>query len=256
MSAAPIEPGSPTPLPGGITLPPLPEELTETAVAAPSTSPVQPAPGGLRLWLLPLLAGLLAGTAAAAGLTATLLKTAFAPWQESQQLMLERMERSETSLRELGAQLDVLRTQQLEQTRQMQEVRQVVATITIQTSSQLKEAQQQAQQARQQLETLKVEAALNNLNLLFDQARLPLVITEARMRETVVELKLSYWGFRNTEREALQMLSRFTSQLQEVFPGRRMPADFIVTFHNAQNNREAVYRRGLWDPSDGGGGGS
>jgi hypothetical protein len=113
----------------------------------------------------------------------------------------------------------------------------------------LHQAREQAEQAKRQLSQIRVENALNEINLLLDQANLPVNIEQAVISDKQVDLRVQYWGYMVGEREALHALSQFDTKLRAAFPGRRLPEDFVVTFRGLQNNRSTVYRQGLWEPT-------
>ena len=254
-SPPPANPKEPPRTAGGLKLPPIPQEeefgTDRSRLVAPKESaPKEPGPASGSTPFAMLFIGLLLGLLGGAGATYALWIWEIEPGLEARPTAGEKTDtlaRLDGRIVDLQAQLEALRSAQLKSEQQMQEVRQVVATITVQTSNQLNEARNDAQKAKNDLESLKIEAALNKLNQLFDEARLPLAVNQATVTPSEVQLHVSYWGFMVTERETLDNLTHFAAKLDAAFPGKQYPGDYVITFTSIQSGRSATFRRGQWE---------
>lgn len=245
MSTKPLDPQTDTPLrtPLGIVLPPLPEADDLPAMPTAAASPVTATrTRGTSPWVA-LLIGLLAGALAGGGAAWWIAQLP----TEATNLTSERLSQMEGNLRSLQAELKVVRGQALEQERQLQETRGVVATITQAATDELATVKEQASKAQQDLANLQLEKDLTALNGEIQRTGASIAITGGQVTPREVRLTIEYWGFRITEREALQSLLQFDRQLRSAFPKHRFPEQFEVTFIGAQNGRTTRYRHGLWD---------
>jgi hypothetical protein len=244
----PLDPHSDAPgrSPLGITLPPIPEVDDGAGSMRPPVIPEAVVhPRGMSPWIM-LLIGLIAGAIGGGGVA----------WWIAQQptadasLTSERLSQMEGSLRGLEAELKVVRGQALEEERKLQETRSVVANITQAATDELATVKERANKAQQDLANLQLETSLTALNTEIQQSGAKIAITGGQVNQKEVRLTIEYWGFRITEREALQALLHFERQLRSAFPEHRFPEQFAVTFIGAQNGRTTRYRQGLWDSEE------
>ncbi|MEO7994938.1 MAG: hypothetical protein ABI743_11120 [bacterium] len=238
---------------GGITLPPLPALVDEGTIDTDvhGRLPSAPTPrekkssGGLGLFAIGLLAGILGAAGTMFGLYVTWL----VPQIDRTAALTSQQGRIDTQLIDLSAQLESLRGSLLKQEQLLGEAREVIAQITLQQAQQLNEAQNAAVKAQNELNSIKLNRKLVDLNDAFQRGGKPIGISQATVEANEVRLTVSYWGYQVTEREALQALLQFSDVIARVFPGIAWPDGYVLTFDSVQNGRRTVYRHGLWEPS-------